>query len=138
MKRTQLHDMVLESLNGYIQEAELSTGDNKFMIKIDVNKNPTKKGIKIQLFPKKGTTLDIPDEKNKVSEKVQSAMNKALDPYKLQVNIDPDIGQATDNPNVLGYYIPLEHIKTLIIGAITGDIKDKEGPETPPAEDFEN
>ena len=32
MKKTELHDMVLETLNDYITEAELSTGDNTFTI----------------------------------------------------------------------------------------------------------
>ena len=91
MKKTELHDIVYETLNEYITEAELSTGDNTFTIKIDVNKNPTKKGIKVQLIPKGGTILNDPDEKISVSEKVQSAMNKALGQYGLQVSIDADI-----------------------------------------------
>ena len=118
MKKTELHDMVLETLNDYITEAELSTGDNKFSIKVDVNRNPTKKGIKIQLIPKGDTVLVDPDEKIDVNEKVQRAMNQKLGKLDLQVSIDPDIGQATDNPNVLGYYIPLNQIKNLITNAL--------------------
>ena len=121
MKKTELHDIVYETLNEYITEAELSTGDNTFTIKIDVNKNPTKKGIKVQLIPKGGTILNDPDEKISVSEKVQSAMNKALGQYGLQVSIDADIAQATDNPNVLGYYIPLSQFKNLITKALRGE-----------------
>ena len=121
MKKTELHDMVLETLNEYVNEAELATGDNTFTIKVAVNKNPTKEGIKIQLIPKGGTILNDPDEKNNVSEKVQSAMNNALDKYGLQVNIDPDIKQATDNPNVLGYYIPITQFKNLITKALKGE-----------------
>ena len=78
MKKTELHDMVLETVDELLQEAELSTGDNTFTIKIDVNRNPTKKGIKIQLIPKGGTVLVDPDEKIDVNEKVQRAMNKSL------------------------------------------------------------
>ena len=60
-------------------------------------------------------------KKNNVSEKVQSAMNNALDKYGLQVSIDPDIKQATDNPNVLGYYIPITQFKNLITKALKGE-----------------
>ena len=120
MKKTELHDIVYETLNEYITEAELSTGDNTFTIKVDVNKNPTKKGIKIQLIPKGETILNDPDEKISVSEKVQSAMNKALGQYGLQVSVDSDIAQATDNPNVLGYYIPISQFKNLITKALRG------------------
>ena len=56
-----------------------------------------------------------------VNEKVQQAMNSKLAKYDLQVSIDPDIKQATDNPNVLGYYIPLNQFKNLIIKALKGE-----------------
>ena len=113
--------MVLETFSDYIAEAELKTGDNEFTIKVDVNRNPTKKGIKIQLIPKSGTILVDPDEKINVNEKVQSAMNARLRKYDLQVSIDPDIKQATDDPNVLGYYIPLNQFKNLITKALKGE-----------------
>ena len=121
MKKTELHNLISNTLSEYISEAELSTGDNTFTIKVAVNKNPTKEGIKIQLIPKGRTILNDPDEKNSVSEKVQSAMNNALDKYGLQVNIDPDIKQSTDNPNVLGYYIPITQFKNLITKALKGE-----------------
>jgi hypothetical protein len=121
MKKTELHDMVLETMHEYITEAELATGDNTFTIKVAVNKNPTKEGIKIQLIPKGGTILNDPDEKIDVNEKVQSAMNAKLRKLDLQVSIDPDIKQATDNPNVLGYYIPLNQFKNLITKALKGE-----------------
>ena len=121
MKKTELHDMVLETMHEYITEAELSTGDNTFTIKVAVNKNPTKEGIKIQLIPKGGTILNDPDEKINVSEKVQSAMNKALDKFNLSVSVDADIAQATDDPNVLGYYIPISQFKNLITRALKGE-----------------
>ena len=91
MKKTELHDIVLETLNDYITEAELKTGDNEFTIRVDVNRNPTKKGIKIQLIPKGDTILVDPDEKIDVNEKVQRAMNQKLGKLDLQVSIDPDI-----------------------------------------------
>ena len=121
MKKIELHDMVLETMYDYITEAELSTGDNTFTIKVDVNRNPTKKGIKIQLIPKGDTVLADPDEKIEVNERIQQAMNQKLAKYDLQVNIDPDIRQATDNPNVLGYYIPINQFKNLITKALKGE-----------------
>ena len=48
-------------------------------------------------------------------------MNKALGQYGLQVSIDADIAQATDDPNVLGYYIPLSQFKNLITKALRGE-----------------
>jgi len=121
MKKSELHDLVLETMNEYITEAELATGDNTFTIEVDVNKNPTKKGIKVKLKPKGGTVLMDPDEKLRVSQSVQKAMNQKLAQYDIQVNIDPDIKQATDNPNELGYYIPIAQFKNLILKALKGE-----------------
>ena len=105
MKKTELHDMVLETMNEYISEAELKTGDNEFTIKVDVNRNPTKKGIKLQLIPKGDTILIDPDEKIDVNEKVQSAMNSKLRKLDLQVSIDPDIEEVAwvpvNDPNTI-------------------------------------
>ena len=121
MKKTELHDIVLDTLSAYITEAELSTGDNIFTIKVDVNRNPTKKGIKIQLLPKGATILVDPDEKIDVNEKIQKAMNQKLAKFDLQVSIDPDIKQVTYNTNVLGYYIPINQFKNLITKALKGE-----------------
>lgn len=125
MKKTDLHKMVFETVNELVQEAELKTGDNTFTIKVAVNKNPTKEGIKIQLIPKSGTILNDPDEKIAVQERVQTAMNQKLAQFDLQVNVDPDIKQATDDPNVLGYYIPLSQFKNLITKALKAHSEDK-------------
>ena len=123
MKKTELHDLVVETLNQYMNEAELKTGDNDFTIKVDVNKNPTKKGIKIQLIPKGDTILVDPDEKIDVNEKIQSAMNAKLAKHGLQVNIDPDMRQTGLGENALGYYIPLSQIKNLIVKALNPEKK---------------
>ena len=43
MKKAELHDLVLETVNEYINEAELKTGDNEFTIKVDVSARELKK-----------------------------------------------------------------------------------------------
>jgi hypothetical protein len=119
MKKTELHDLVLETVNEYVNEADLATGDNNFTIKVAVNKNPTKEGIKIQLVPKAGTVLE-PDERIDVNEKIQRVMNQKLAQYDLQVNIDPDVKQTDLGPDGLSYYIPINQFKNLITKALKG------------------
>ena len=118
MKKIELHDLVLETMGEFINEAELSVGKNDFTIKVDVNRNETKEGIRIKLKPSFATDLS-PDEKTEVAEKVQSALNLALNPYNLQVNIDPDTAQGTDDPDELRYLIPIGQIKNFIVSALT-------------------
>ena len=101
-----------------IKEAELEAGpeNTKFSINILVS-NPqseTKQGIRIQLKPKDGF-LD-PDVKDKLSAAVMTKFNNALEQFKLQISLDTD---ASD-PEVMGFFIPLEHIKNMIEVALKG------------------
>ena len=117
MNKQQFEQLIKEELKAVLSEAKLTAGDNTFNIDVSVNRNPTKEGIKIQLKPSPTTNMDS-DEKSKVTTAVQEKLNNSLEPLGLQVNEDPDIRQATDDPNVLGFYIPLDQIKQMIVDAI--------------------
>lgn len=119
MKKETLHDLVLETVNEYITEAEISSGDNDFKIRVDVNRNPTKEGIRIKLMPSIKTDLGS-EEKTKVQVQIQKALNKALGQYNIQVDIDKDTAQGTDDPDELRYLIPIKQIKMFIVDALTG------------------
>jgi len=57
-------------------------------LKIDVNHNPTKKGIKVQfILPQ---TL-VGDEKTTMTQKLQSRLNQGLAQYNLTANMDTDV-----------------------------------------------
>jgi hypothetical protein len=87
--------------------------DNKPKLKIDVNHNPTKKGIKVQfVLPQ---TLEG-DAKAEMTQKLQARLNSGLQQYNLTVSQDTDVPYA----NVIGFLIPIADIKLLIKKAITG------------------
>jgi len=87
--------------------------DNKPKLKIDVNHNPTKKGIKVQfVLPQ---TLEG-DAKAEMTQKLQARLNSGLQQYNLTVSQDTDVPYA----NVIGFLIPIADIKLLIKNAITG------------------
>jgi hypothetical protein len=90
-------------------------------LKIDVNHNPTKKGINVQfVLPQ---TLEG-DDKTTMTQKLQSRLNGGLSQYNLTVSQDTDVPYS----NVIGFLIPIADIKLLIKKAITG------GAEAPPEE----
>ena len=99
-----------------LQEAELAVGsDNtKFGIKIHVS-NPqseTKQGIRIQLSPKE--SFLEPDKKEELSAAIMTKFNNALEKFNLQISSDTD----TSDPEAMGFFIPLDHIKNMIKVAI--------------------
>lgn len=82
-------------------------------LKVDVNHNPTKKGIKIQfIMPQtlQGDTLAV------ATQKLQMKLNKGLSKYNLTVSQDNDVPYA----NVIGFMIPIADFKLLIKNAIDG------------------
>lgn len=87
--------------------------DIKPKLKVDVNHNPTKKGIKIQFVMPQ--TLQG-DTRAAAVQKLQAKLNQGLSQYNLTVSQDTDVPYS----NVIGFMIPIADIKLLIKNAISG------------------
>jgi len=91
-------------------------------LRVDVNHNPTKKGIKVQfVLPQ---TLEG-DKKAEATQKLQSKLNQGLEQYNLTVSQDTDVPYS----NVIGFLIPIADIKLLIKNAIGGGSSEEPTPE---------
>jgi hypothetical protein len=95
-------------------------------LKVDVNHNPTKKGIKIQFVLPESIEGD---EKAAVTQKLQSKLNAGLSQYNLTVSQDTDVPYS----NVIGFLVPIADIKLLIKNAISGTNAAPAAPEEAPA-----
>ena len=106
-----------------LKEAELTVGDDntKFSIKVSVS-NPqseTKLGIRIQLKPKSEEFLFTnQDKKGALSVAIMKKLNSSLGEYDIQVSKDTDA--ETQDPTVLGFFIPLSQIKNMIVKSLGG------------------
>ena len=98
------------------KEAEITADNTKFSVKVDVSnkQSETKLGIRIQLTPK-GDILE-PDVRDKLEAAIMKKLNNSLEKFDIQVSKDTDV----PNPEVLGFFIPLSHIKNMIITSIKG------------------
>ena len=81
--------------------------DNGLKMILDVNKNETKKGIKVQFIVPQGT-----DEakKEEITQKLKTKLNKGLANIGLSVDTDLDVPYQ----NVIGFLIRLESFKLFI------------------------
>jgi hypothetical protein len=99
-------------------------------LKVDVNHNPTKKGIKVQFVLSQAIEGDA---KATATQKLQSKLNAGLSQYNLTVSQDTDVPYS----NVIGFLIPITDIKLFIKNAISGGTGEAtpEAPsqEAPPA-----
>ena len=90
---------------------------------VDVNHNPTKKGIKVQFaLPQ---TLSG-DAKAAAAQKLQAKLNQGLEQYNLTVSQDTDVPYS----NVIGFLIPIADVKLLIKKAL-GMGEEGQGEQAP-------
>jgi hypothetical protein len=82
-------------------------------LKLDVNPNPTKKGVKVQFILPKGYTTA---QKEELTQKLKTKLNAGLAPHMLSVDVDLDVPYE----NVIGFLIRLSNIKMLIKAALEG------------------
>jgi hypothetical protein len=90
-------------------------------LRVDVNHNPTKKGIKVQFVLPQEIEGDA---KAAATQKLQSKLNQGLSQYNLTVSQDTDVPYS----NVIGFLIPIADFKLFIKNAISGG----GSVETPP------
>lgn len=96
-------------------------------LKISVNKNPTKEGVKVQfMFPQNIEG----DQKAELTQKLQAKLNGGLSQYGLTVNQDTDVPYS----NVIGFLIPIADFKLMIKNAI-GGAAEAPAEETPAPEE---
>jgi len=86
-------------------------------LKLDVNPNPTKKGVKVQFILPKGYTTN---QKEELTQKLKTKLNAGLAPHMLSVDVDLDVPYE----NVIGFLIRLSNIKMLVKSALKGGIKE--------------
>ncbi len=98
--------------------------DSGLKMVVDVNKNPTKKGIKLQFIVPQGT-----DEakKEEITQKLKTKLNKGLAEMGLSVDTDLDVPYQ----NVVGFLIRLESFK-LFIKNILNPKSDEQTNNTEP------
>ena len=93
-------------------------------LRVDVNHNPTKKGVKVQFVLPQELEGDA---KATATQKLQAKLNQGLSQYNLTVSQDTDVPYS----NVIGFLIPIADIKLFIKNAISGtsDAAPEEEPK---------
>lgn len=95
-------------------------GGENFKVVVDVNKNPTKKGIKVKFFPvnEAGQILTnlSPEEVDTLQNSIATTISKKFNEYSLEFDRDTD---APDK-SAANFQIPLDSVFTFIKDRILG------------------
>jgi len=99
-----------------ISEAtKVNFAGHKFVLKVDVNEDPNKKGVKVQFIPTSFGQL-TPTEQNDIAIELQKRLEVGLDQYDLNVERDRNLKDKT----VIGFFIYIEYFDKLIRKALAG------------------
>jgi hypothetical protein len=118
----QLKDFFTEVL--LKEEGELNYnanfGGEKFNVVVDVNKNPTKKGIKIKFYPTNEQGQIISNLTDEELKSLQNSLATEISPlfskYGLELDRDTDAPQK----DAINFQIPLDSVFSFIKNTVLG------------------
>jgi hypothetical protein len=123
MKRLQeLVKMVTEA-------AKINFAGHSFLLKVDTNEDPQKKGVKVQFIPTEFGSLTS-TQQNDIAIELEGRLEQGLAEYDLRVERDRNLKDKT----IIGFFIYIEYFDKLIRKALsdqnpTGDVEPEEDPE---------
>lgn len=102
------------------EAAKINFAGHTFMLKIDTNEDPQKKGVKVQFLPTKFGSI-TPTEQNDIAIELEKRLEQGLAEYELRVERDRNLKDKT----IIGFFIYIEYFDKIIRKALSG-----QNPET--------
>jgi len=107
--------IVQEQIKTVISEAvKVNFKGHQFLLKVDVNEDPNKKGIKVQFVPTTFGSM-TPTEQDEIAMALGEKLSAGLKEYGLDIERDRNLKDKT----VVGFFIYIEYISRLIRQALT-------------------
>ena len=105
---------ILETVKQIIAEsAKIKFAGHTFMLKVDTNEDPQKKGVKVQFIPTEFGSL-TPTQQNDIAIELEGRLEQGLDDYELRVERDRNL----KDKSVIGFFIYIEYFDKLIRKAL--------------------
>jgi len=122
----------MEKLKKYIKSvlneaAKINFAGHTFVLKIDTNEDPQKKGVKVQFLPTKFGSI-TPTEQNDIAIELEKRLEQGLAEYELRVERDRNLKDKT----IIGFFIYIEYFDKIIRKALSKqnpDIQEEPGTE---------
>jgi hypothetical protein len=99
---TEIKELISES-------AKINFAGSKYLLKVDVNEDPNKKGVKIQFIPLSHSNSDG-SKQNDAAIEIGSKLDAGLKRFGLAVERDRNL----KNKTIIGFFIYVEYIDRLI------------------------
>ena len=114
---SKFYDPVNENDEGILKYNTTIDG-RKYKVSFDVNKNPTKKGIKVKFFPLDDTGNEIenpsPEQLAQLQNDVATRLAPKFNEFKLEFDEDEDAPEK----NVAAFQVPLSSFVSFIANVV--------------------
>lgn len=107
---SKLENIVREVIS---ESTKINFGKYKFLLKLDTNEDPNKKGVKIQFIPTQFGQINS-TTRNDIAIELESRLEKGLSEYGLRVERD----RALKNKDVIGFFIYIEYFDRIVRKAL--------------------
>ena len=116
--------MKLENLVKQITEAaKINFAGHQFILKVDTNEDPQKKGVKVQFIPTEFGSISA-TEQNDIAIELEERLEQGLSDYDLRVERDRNLKDKT----IIGFYIYIEYFDRIIRKALADQNPDLDEP----------
>ena len=103
------------------EAAKINFAGHQFMLKVDTNEDPQKKGLKIQFIPTQFGNI-TKTEQNDIAIELEDRLEQGLAEYELRVERDRNLKDKT----IIGFFVYIEYFDKIIRKALSG-----QNPSTP-------
>jgi hypothetical protein len=90
----------------------------KYKITFDVNKNPTKKGIKVKFFPLDESGVEIPNPSEEQLAQLQNDVATRLAPKFNEFKLEFDEDEDAPEKNVAAFQVPLSSFVSFVANVV--------------------
>lgn len=108
---------IISEIKKILSEAtKVNFEGHNFILKVDVNEDPNKKGIKIQFIPTKFGELSR-TEQNDIAIALASKLEEGLKQFGMRVERDRNLKDKT----IIGFFVYIEYIDRIVRKALQPD-----------------
>ena len=113
---------IVQEIKKIITEtAKINFANHEFLLKVDVNEDPQKKGIKIQFLPTSFGSI-TPTEQNDIAIELETRLERGLDEYDIRVERDRNLKDKT----IIGFFVYIEYFDKIVRSALKSQNPSKE------------
>jgi len=120
----KLEQLVRQTLN---EAAKINFAGHSFILKLDTNEDPNKKGVKVQFLPTEFGKISQ-TQQNDIANELAKRLDAGLAEYDLRVERDRELKDKT----IIGFFIYIDQLDTIIRKALSGQNPDTQVDEPNP------